>query len=399
MESLYTSFYHQLKDTDSIFQRYLLDDIDWNNRLICILGARGSGKTTMLLQSIKTKYGKSPRNVLYVSMDHIWFSGNTLYSLGEQFVLNGGKVLFLDEVHKYKNWSQEIKNLYDGFPSLKIVFTGSSILEIYRGDADLSRRVVQYTLYGLSFREYLELSNVMKVNKITLTDILDNHIDIAQNITQETRILPHFNNYLKHGFFPYFKEGIGVYPDKLRHTVNVVLETDLPVIENINYYSIDKIKRLLYIISTLVPFIPNITELSKQIGVSRNSLLQYLYYLEKAQIVNTLENETKILRKLTKPEKIFLGNTNLCYAFALNVPPETGNLRETFFYNQLSVQESVTSSKQTDFLVNGKYSFEVGGKNKTTKQIAGLPDSYLALDNIETGYANRIPLWMLGMMY
>lgn len=399
MESLYTSFYHQLKNADSIFKRYLFDDIDWNHRLICILGARGSGKTTMLLQTIKAKYGKAPRHVLYASMDHIWFSGNTLYSLGEQFVINGGKVLFLDEVHKYKNWSQEIKNLYDSFPSLKIVFTGSSILEIYRGDADLSRRVVQYTLHGLSFREYLELSKVMEIGKISLTDLLDNHVEIAQDITQKTHILSHFNNYLRYGFFPYFKEGINVYPNKLRQTVNVVLETDLPVIENINYYSIEKIKRLLYIISTLVPFTPNVTELSNQIGISRNSLLQYLHYLEKAQIVNTLEDETKILRKLTKPEKIFLGNTNLCYAFALNVPPEKGNLRETFFYNQLSVQESVTSSKQTDFIVNGKYSFEVGGKNKTAKQIAGLPDSYLALDDIETGYANKIPLWMFGIMY
>ncbi|MDR3252024.1 MAG: AAA family ATPase [Tannerella sp.] len=399
MESLYTSFYHQLKNADSIFKRYLFDDIDWNHRLICILGARGSGKTTMLLQTIKAKYGKAPRHVLYASMDHIWFSGNTLYSLGEQFVINGGKVLFLDEVHKYKNWSQEIKNLYDSFPSLKIVFTGSSILEIYRGDADLSRRVVQYTLHGLSFREYLELSKVMEIGKISLTDLLDNHVEIAQDITQKTHILSHFNNYLRYGFFPYFKEGISVYPNKLRQTVNVVLETDLPVIENINYYSIEKIKRLLYIISTLVPFTPNVTELSNQIGISRNSLLQYLHYLEKAQIVNTLEDETKILRKLTKPEKIFLGNTNLCYAFALNVPPEKGNLRETFFYNQLSVQESVTSSKQTDFIVNGKYSFEVGGKNKTAKQIAGLPDSYLALDDIETGYANKIPLWMFGIMY
>lgn len=399
MDTLFTVFYRQLNKVNQAFERYLAKEIDWNSRLICILGARGSGKTTLILQHIKKTFGSSTREALYVSLDHIWFSGNSLYELGEQFVLNGGTTLFLDEVHKYNNWSKEIKNLYDGFPDLKIVFTGSSILEINKGNADLSRRAVQYFLFGMSFREFLIFEKTLEIEPITFNEILTNHIEIAQDISQKIKILPHFNEYLKYGYFPYYKEGKHTYFGRLAQTINTVLETDLSAAEKIDYYSIDKIKRLLYIMSSLVPFTPNITQLSQQVGTSRNSLLSYIHFLEKAQIINTLMARSGTKGILTKPEKIYLGNTNLNFMFVYENKPDKGNLRETFFCNQLKVTETVNYSSSTDFTINNKYHFEIGGKNKGKEQIFGLENAFLALDNIETGYFNKIPLWLFGFLY
>lgn len=399
MESLYTFYYQQLNSVNTKFKRYLLNKIDWDNRLICIMGARGSGKTTLMLQHIKETYGTSYTKALYITLDHIWFQGNTLYSLGEQFVLNGGEVLFLDEVHKYRNWSREIKNLYDGFPTLKIVFTGSSILEINKGEADLSRRAVQYALPGLSFREFLAFENLITSEPYSLDDILTHHIELSQQITNQLRVLPHFYKYLKNGYYPYYKENKNAYLGKLAQTINVVLETDLPAIEKIDYYSIDKIKRLLYTIATLSPFTPNITQLSGQIGVSRNSLLSYLEFLDRAEIIQNLQQEGSMKGRLTKPDKIYLGNTNIAYALTLNKEPDIGTIREVFFCNQLATTEMVNSSPKTDFLINGKYTFEIGGKNKGHRQIMGIENAFLALDNIEAGYSNKIPLWLFGFLY
>lgn len=398
MEELFDFFYRELRKTDMSFQRYLIDDIDWEGRLSAITGARGTGKTTMILQHIKHTFGNSPREVLYVSADNIWFSGNRLFDLANDFEKQGGQYLFIDEVHKYENWSQEIKNIYDSFSNLKVVITGSSMLQIYKGNADLSRRAVHYNLYGLSFREFLNYDQNLEFQKFTLDDILQNHIEIAGIINEKKRPIPLFNNYLKQGYYPYYKESKRFYWSKLGNTINLTLETDLPAVEQIEMYSIRRIKKLLWIISQSVPFTPNITDLSKDLEVSRNSLLNYLTILERGGLVNLLQSGTKSVNSLAKPDKIYLNNPNQIYAFDPN-KPDIGNLRETFFYNQLNAVSKVSSANKADFKVNDKYTFEVGGKNKGHEQVTGLKDAYLALDNLEYGFGNKIPLWLFGMLY
>jgi predicted AAA+ superfamily ATPase len=398
MDNLFFAFYQQLARIDTSFVRYLYGQIDWANRLIGITGARGAGKTTMLLQHIRKIFGKSPKEVLFASLDNIWFTNNRLFELGADFVKQGGKYLFLDEVHKYPSWSQEIKNLYDSFPDLKIVFTGSSMLEIYKGNADLSRRAIHYTLQGMSFREYLLMEKGILFPSVTLKELINNHLELATQVNEKIRPIPCFQSYLKEGYYPYYKESKSFYNDKLLQTVNIVLESDLPALEKIEIYSIQKIKKLLMVIAQRVPFTPNISELASLLEVSRNSLLNYLTLLEKAQLINLLNQDVSGLRTLSKPEKIYLNNTNLVHALETE-KPDIGNLRETFFFNQIRVVSSVASSQKTDFTVNGGYQFEVGGKNKGHEQITGLDNAYLALDNLEYGFGNKIPLWLFGFLY
>jgi len=398
MEELFDFFYRELRKTDLSFQRYLIGDIDWEGRLSAITGARGTGKTTMILQHIKQTFGSLPKEALYVSADNIWFSGNRLFDLANDFEKHGGKYLFIDEIHKYENWSQEIKNIYDSFSNLKVVITGSSMLQIYKGNADLSRRAVHYVLHGLSFREFLKYDQGVEFEKITLDDILQNHIEIAGSINDKIRPLPLFNTYLKQGYYPYYKSDKRFYLSKLANTVNLILEMDLPAVETIEIYSIRKIKKLLWIISQSVPFKPNITDLAKNLDVSRNSLLNYLTILERGGLVNLLQSGGKGISLLVKPEKIYLNNTNHIYAFDAN-KPDIGNLRETFFFNQLQAVSNITSANKADFTVDNKYIFEVGGKNKGHEQITGLKNAYLALDNLEYGFGNKIPLWLFGMLY
>ena len=384
--------------TDLSFQRYLIDDIDWEGRLAAITGTRGTGKTTIILQHIKRTFGNSPKEALYVSADNIWFSANRLFDLANDFEKQGGKYLFIDEVHKYENWSQEIKNIYDTFSNLKVVITGSTMLQIYKGNADLSRRAVHYVLYGMSFREFLKYDQNLDFDKFTLKEILQNHQEIAGIFNEKIKPLPLFDTYLKQGYYPYYKSDKRFYLSKLANTVNLILETDLPAVEKIEMYSIRKIKKLLWIISQSVPFIPKITELAKNLDVSRNSLLNYLTILERGELVNLLRSSTKGINSLAKPEKIYLNNTNHIYAFDAN-KPDIGNLRETFFFNQLKAIGEVTSASKGDFTVNNKYLFEVGGKNKGHEQIKGMKNAYLALDNLEYGSGNKIPLWLFGMLY
>ena len=398
MEELFDYFYRELRKTDLSFQRYLIDDIDWEGRLAAITGARGTGKTTIILQHIKRTFGNSPKEALYVSADNIWFSANRLFDLANDFEKQGGKYLFIDEVHKYENWSQEIKNIYDTFSNLKVVITGSAMLQIYKGNADLSRRAVHYVLYGMSFREFLKYDQNLDFDKFTLKEILQNHQEIAGIFNEKIKPLPLFDTYLKQGYYPYYKSDKRFYLSKLANTVNLILETDLPAVEKIEMYSIRKIKKLLWIISQSVPFIPKITELAKNLDVSRNSLLNYLTILERGELVNLLRSSTKGINSLAKPEKIYLNNTNHIYAFDAN-KPDIGNLRETFFFNQLKAIGEVTSASKGDFTVNNKYLFEVGGKNKGHEQIKGMKNAYLALDNLEYGSGNKIPLWLFGMLY
>ena len=398
MEELFNFFYRELRKTNLAFQRYLMDEIDWEGRLSVITGARGTGKTTLILQHIKRTFGSSPKEALYVSADNIRFSGNRLFDLANDFEKQGGKYLFIDEVHKYENWSQEIKNIYDCFSDLKVVITGSSMLKIYKGNVDLSRRAVHYVLHGLSFREFLKYDQNIDIERFTLDDILRNHIEIAGSINDKIRPLPLFAAYLKHGYYPYYKSDKRFYLSKLANTVNLILEMDLPAIEAIEMYSIRKIKKLLWIITQSVPFTPNITELAKNVEVSRNSLLNYLTILEQSGLINLLNSATKGVNLLAKPEKVYLNNTNHIYAFNAS-KPETGNMRETFFFNQLQAVSEVTSANRADFTIDGRYIFEIGGKNKGHEQIIGIENAYLALDNLEYGFGNKIPLWLFGMLY
>lgn len=398
MKQLFATFY-QLKERISLdFMRYLYHDIRWDNRLIAITGARGTGKTTLMLQYIKKHYPGYGSDVLYVSLDNIWFTTHSLYDLADEFQKMGGKALFLDEVHKYPTWSREIKNIYDSYPDMKVVFTGSSLLEIHKGEADLSRRAIIYHMHGLSFREFLQFEYGYQMNAISLSDILSRHIEIAIEIGKQLKPLVAFKEYLTYGYFPFYKEDKVLYHERLLATLNTILDVDLPSTEKIDYYSIGKIKKLFAILSQLVPYIPNISMLSKEIEVSRISLLNYLSYLQKAQALLLLDKEACGIKQLAKPEKIYLGNTNYAYALGKE-KTDIGNVRETFFFNQVLVRHKVTYSPQIDFTVDETYHFEIGGKNKTKKQQEGVENGYLALDNIETGFGNEIPLWMLGLMY
>ena len=398
METLFTTYHTLLKQTNSDFVRYLMPNIHWHNRLFAIVGARGTGKTTLLLQYIKQNIDIS--KALYISLDDLYFSTHRLIDAVRTVWQEGVTHLFIDEVHKYPyaTWAQELKNIYDSYPDIKVVFSGSSILNIYSGNADLSRRSVSYELFGLSFREFLEFEGVKKIPAVSLDDLLKNHVSIAAEIIGDLKILPLFRQYLQTGYFPYFKEDIKTYPLRLLNTVNAVLESDLPAVEQIEYASIQKLKRLLAVIATLTPFTPNMSALGAQVEIQRSNLSKSLILLERARLLGLLRNIDKNLTGLSKPSKIFLDNHNLAYALGEN-NTNTGNIRETFFYNQLKAVSKVTDASKGDFTVNGKYIFEVGGSHKKFSQIADLPDSYVVADNIEMGFGNKIPLWMFGFLY
>ena len=400
MKQLYLSFYRKLDETDMRFERYLLKQIDWNNRLTAITGARGTGKTTLLLQHIKESYGNHPEEILFVSLDHIYFSTNNLYSLADEFYTYGGKELYLDEVHKYPNWAQEIKIIYDDFPKLKVIFTGSSMLQIFKANGDLSRRVRHYQLFGLSFREFLIFEGIIPVTQtnFTLEQILKDHITIAKSIANESPLLPAFQKYLQYGYYPYYQEDLDGYSERVLQTFNTVMESDLPNVERIDFESIHKIKKLFYILSEMIPYTPNITQLSQMVGVTRPSLMNFLQHLEKSHTILLLKQKATGMRQMVKPEKIYLQNTNYTFALSRN-NPETGNLRETFFFNQLQQNHKISYTEKTDFCVDDQYYFEIGGKNKKSKQIQGLKNSYLALDGITTGFRDDIPLWLFGFLY
>lgn len=399
MRELFSLFYRRLARVDLRFERYLAKEINWNARMVGIMGARGAGKTTLLLQHILREFGKSPSIVLYVSLDHLYFTTHTLLELAEEFYKNGGLYLYLDEVHRYANWSVELKQIYDNYPDMKVVFTGSSLLQIETGEADLSRRATMYHLYGMSFREFLELENGIALPSYDLATILENHASIAADIAPRVRLLPAFQNYLKYGYYPFFIEDKEAYPQKLLATFNQIIEQDLPAVVDIEYTTTQRIKKLFALIAELVPLVPNISALSRDLNTTRLSLLNYLYYLWRARAILMIDKQSVGLKPMAKPEKIYLGNTNYAYAFAGD-KTNVGNVRETFFVSQLQVKHEVAYSQtRADFLIDDRYTFEVGGANKTTEQIQGIPDSFLALDNIEQGFGKEIPLWLFGFLY
>jgi predicted AAA+ superfamily ATPase len=398
MQQLFTTFYQQLNRVSTDFKRYLYTEIHWQNRLIAIVGSRGTGKTTLLLQHIKLSYPNISGEVLYASLDNLWFSTHSLIYLADEFAKQGGKALYLDEVHNYMGWSREIKNIYDSYPDMKIVFTGSSLLEVYKGEADLSRRAITYHLHGLSFREFLEYENAIKLDSISIEEIIQNHTSLALEISTKIKPLVAFNEYIRLGYFPYYKEDKELYHTRLFATLNTIIELDLPATERIDYYSVVKIKKLFAILASLVPFTPNVSQLSNDIGITRVSLLNYLHYLDKAEAIMLLSKEASGIKQMTKPDKVYLGNTN--YAFALaGGETNIGSVRESFFMNQVRVNNPIKFSNTVDFIVSEKYNIEIGGKNKTKKQLVGLENAYTVVDNIEIGYGNQIPLWLFGMTY
>lgn len=388
-ESLYQTMNELITSTKTNFKRYLYDEILWESRMIGLVGPRGIGKTTMLLQRVKEQ--KNNDKYLYVTADDLYFGNHSLVDLAAEFVKDNGSHLIVDEVHKYRNWSRELKNIYDQHPDLHIIFTGSSILDIMQGEADLSRRALMYKMQGLSFREYLELNHNIKMQPFNLDDILKG--DIELNGIRHP--LPYFHDYLDHGYYPFGNEP--GFKKLLQQTVSLAIDVDIPQYADMRTSTASKLKLMLSIISKLAPYKPNMSNLATEIGVSKNNIQDYIHYLERVGLLALLRDKVEGLRLLGKVEKVYLDNTNLMAALAEN-SPNIGNVRETFFFNQMRVRNNITGSPTSDFMINN-YTFEVGGRNKKNKQIAGIKDAFIVKDDIEYAYNNVIPLWMFGLNY
>lgn len=385
-----------LQSVHNDFRRHLHDDINWNQRMIGIKGPRGAGKTTLLLQHLKYDLNDSSSG-LYVTADHPWFYSNSLLDTALTWYQQGGKVLFIDEVHKYPNWSGELKNIYDGIPSLKVVFSASSALDIYRGQADLSRRVISYSLPGLSLREYLTFAETANFPSISLEDIQKHHREISQEITSVIQPLPLFNKYLKTGYLPIFTEGENEYLPKLEQIINAVVDMDLAYIASYNAGTAVKVKKLLGAIAESAPFKPNISALSNKLDIPRDRILEYIYQLRDARLLNVISTIGKGVSRLQKPDKIFLENTN--FSYAIHSAPDKGNIRETFILGQLlNAGLEVHEPHRGDFVVED-ITIEVGGKNKSTKQVREASSYIVAADDIEIGFGEKIPLWLFGFLY
>lgn len=396
IQPLINIYHRKLAATDLRFKRYLHYRIDWDVRLIGIKGARGVGKTTMLLQHIKESFDKID-DALYVSLDNLWFNTHKLEELVEFLYTHGVMHIYLDEVHRYKDWAVLLKNFYDSYPDLNIVYTGSAMLAIDNSKADLSRRQSLYTLNGLSFREYLACEGVAAIPTIGLEEMLAGHVEYAVDVISGIKILKYFDKYLREGYYPYYKEAGNDYLMRVGEVARLVIDNDIPSVEDITYFTAQKIKTLLMVIAGNVPLRPNISKLSSQLESTRDQTLKMLYLLDRADLLLLLTEQLKNYKHLVSPKKIYLNNANLMYALSGKI--SEGTVRETFFANQVGAVADLTMPKQGDFLADGKYLFEVGGSSKTFDQIAGIPESYLAVDGIETGSGNRIPLWMFGCMY
>lgn len=390
MKNLFATSERMVAQTDLKFVRYLHDEIDWQARLIAIVGTRGVGKTTLILQHIKLTH--STNDALYVMADDFYFTHNRLYDLALQFYQQGGKYLYIDEIHKYKGWSTEIKNIYDQLPQLNIVYTGSSILDLKRGGADLSRRKLSYTLHGLSFREYVNITTGLSLPALTLQEIIDGKVTFPM---KDFRPLQLFNQYMQIGYYPFMQER--GYAQRLNGILKQMVENDIPMYAEMTISSSQKLKKLLYILAQRVPFKPNYAKLERDLDISRNTLPQYMEYLEKAGIINVLHEKAKGIKVLEKIDKIYLNNPNIANVLSES-EPDVGNMRETIFFAWTRVRNFVTSSSVSDFEIDGM-TFEVGGKRKGHKQIENIPDSFIVKDDVEYKYQNEIPLWHFGFNY
>lgn len=379
----------------SAWQRYLFKELPAKEKLLGITGARGVGKTTLLLQLLRQQPNYLTKG-LYFSLDSLLAADIDLYQLAVEFEQQGGELLVLDEVHHYPNFEITLKTLYDQL-SLRVIFSGSSALELQHSKADLSRRAVIYSMAGLSFREYINLTQQANLASYSLEDICANHLEITHTICQQIRPLALFADYLKLGFYPYFLQSPETYLAKLEQTLALAIDLDLPKVFAIESDKLASLKKLLVLLSQAKPQEINITKLAAAIGASRKSVYNYLHYLEQAELITSVWGEGKNTAMMAKPEKLYLSNTNSFYA--LSPAPNLGTVRETFFVSQLKQQHSVRYPAKADFLIDDKYLFEIGGKSKTTKQLEGKNNAYLALDSIEHGSKQRIPLWLFGFLY
>lgn len=398
IEEIIRVFNRRLTATPTEFHRYLFYEIDWEDKLIGIKGPRGCGKTTLLLQHIKQSFhGQELEKVLYVSLDNIWFADNKILDLVDFHYNHGGTHIFIDEIHYEPKWQTMLKNMSDNYPGMYIVYTGSSMLEIDAHEGDLSRRQVMYEMRGMSFREYLEYEGVVKHERLTLEQLMDNHVEIAMDICSRTNVLGCFNKYLRKGYYPFYKAVRQGFDSRLLATVNQVIESDYPQIDDVTVATIRKTKKMLMVLSECVPQLPNMSQLYRELETDRNNGLKMLRALERGGLLLLLGSKAKSINQLSRPDKIYINNPTLMYA--LSPRADIGSVRETFFMNQLSQSHELSYPKAGDFLVDGRYLFEVGGKGKTFSQIKDIPDSYLAVDDTEIGRGARIPLWLFGMLY
>ena len=396
IQPLLDRYHYKLRETPMRFKRYLYGDINWNARIIGIKGSRGVGKTTLLLQRIKEAHSNVDE-ALYVSLDDMWFANNRLEDLVEYIVARGVRYLYLDEIHKYPEWTRVLKNIYDFYSSLKVVYTGSALLAIDHPRVDMSRRQTLYTLEGMSFREFLEYEEVVKLPVVDFQMLLKDHIQIAMDITKGINVIPNFEKYLKYGCYPFYKENREDFDLHLQEIVRQVIEGDIPQCEDVSPLTVRKLKSMLMMIAGNTPFEPNISRLADKLDCSRELCVKMLDLLDRAKLIKLMSMNARNYKQLTGIKKILGGDTNILGALSTEV--DTGTKRETFFVNQLSVIGDVTLARQGDFYLDGKYLFEVGGSNKKFTQIADISSSWLAVDGIEIGSGARIPLWMFGLFY
>ncbi|MEX0906453.1 MAG: AAA family ATPase [Balneolaceae bacterium] len=398
MDSLYEYQEEVLTPVNDRFFRGLYQHLRWNTRFLGVTGLRGTGKTTMLLQYLKYNVPDS-RKALYVTADHTWFYDHSILELAQQFVKYGGSILLIDEIHRYPRWSRELKNIFDGLPDLQVIFTASSVLDILKGEADLSRRAITKELTGLSFREYIELRHQQKFPAISLAEILNNTREFTGSVLAKIKPLPLFKSYLQRGYFPFsITQEKESFRQILNQVINTVMEVDLQIVEDYSASNTVKMKKLLGVIAESAPFEPNISKIAGRLEMGRDTVKTYLNNLDRARLLNLLSRSTKGVAALQKPDKIYLENTNLSHALKTN--PERGTLRETFFVNQLrNAGHTVELAKTGDFIIDGKWIFEIGGASKDGTQIRGMDRAYLALDDLEHPYLNRIPLWLFGFLY
>lgn len=397
MDTLITRCRRLISVTKTDFVRDIANRINWDCHLISIRGARGVGKTTLMLQYLKL-HDIDYKSKLYVSLDSNYFTRHSLLDFVEKFYQQGGKHLFLDEVHKYPGWSNEIKEIYDSYPDLKLVISGSSLIDILNADADLSRRCIPYVMQGLSYREYLAMAYKIDLPIITLEELLTSPESLCDNINYQCRPLAYFEEYLKQGYYPFILEGEQEYPIRIENVINFILEVELPQLCNVDISNIRKIRSLLTILASKVPLQVDMTKISAAAGIARTTLLSYLQILHRARLLNLLYSGDESVKKMQKPDKIYLENPNMIDVLSLT-GGNIGTIREVFVVNQLSYQHKVEYTKAGDILVDKKYTIEIGGKRKDGKQIANIHDSYIAADNIEYPSGNKIPLWAFGFIY
>ncbi len=400
LDKVFAIHHSTVKNTPCAFRRYLYAHVDWKADAICFTGARGVGKTTMLLQYYHENYGDVEK-CLYISADNMEATATGLFNIASEYFNFGGQALIIDEIHKYPNWQVELKNIVDTFRGKKLLVSGSSSLNLQQGKADLSRRFVYYDLRGLSFREYLVLKEGKAFPVLKLEDILHGHVKHAQKISGQLTVLRDFRNYLSCGYYPFFVESEAAYPQKVLNIIEKVLYEDVAVIGNVKPVNIVAMKKILWLIAGASVFAPNIDKLSRELGISKEYVYHYLEYLERAGIIVAVSSEGRGYKMLRKPAKLFLENTNLLAAIngSLRLDSEQGAVRETFFMNQVAGSERVTAASRGDFMVNAKFAFEIGGKNKTAEQLHGIKNAYLVLDKVEIGAGNKIPLYLFGFLY